>query len=223
MSENIINPSMIRVLIVDDHPSVRQGVRTMLTQAPDIEVVGEAADGTEAMALVEQLRPDVVLLDVEMPGPRAWEVEAWIRQQYPDIVGLVLSAHNRDAYLVEMMDAGVVGYLDKQLPAPQLVQAIRRARQGEGLFSVEQLHRAQRWREDVRDCWNSLTPREQEVLIQLARGKTTPQLAVALRISPRTVETHIQRILAKLEIPSTREAIVWVWEHGLSEDEDPST
>ena len=134
MSENTLDTSVIRVLIVDDHPLTRQGIRTILEQAPDIEVVGEAADGTEAMALVEQLHPDVVLLDVEMPGPRAWEVEAWIRHNYPDITRLLLSAHNRDEYLSEMMEAGAVGYLDKHIPAPQLVQAIRRAVQGEYLL-----------------------------------------------------------------------------------------
>ncbi|MEJ5311184.1 MAG: response regulator transcription factor [Anaerolineae bacterium] len=211
----------IRVLLVDDHPSTRQGIRTMLEQAPDIEVVGEASDGAEAQDLVAQLRPDVVLLDVEMPGPRACEVEAWIRHNYPDIVSLVLSAHDRDAYLAQMLDAGAVGYLDKQIPAPQLVQAIRRARQGEGLFSVEQLHRAQRWRTEVRDRWNSLTPREQEVLRLLAQSVTINEIAQRLGISLHTVETHLRNTVHKLEVDNRLEAVTWAWVNGVIERPAP--
>lgn len=217
MSENTSDTSVIRVLIVDDHPSVRQGVRAMLTQAPDIEVVGEAADGAEAMALVERLRPDVVLLDVEMPGPRAWEVEAWIRHTYPDIIGLVLSAHDRDAYLAEMMQAGAMGYLDKQLPAPQLVQAIRRAAQGECIFDVEQFRRAHCWRTEVQARWERLTPREKEVLTALAQEASTHEIAQQLGISPQTVETHICKLIRKLAVKNRAEAVAWAWKHGVIE------
>jgi len=209
---------LIRVLLVDDHPSVRQGVRAMLEQAPDIEVVGEAADGAEAMALVDQLRPDVVLLDVEMPGPRAWEVEAWIRQQYPDIVGLVLSAHNRDAYLAEMMEAGAVGYLDKQIHAPQLVQAIRRAARGEYLFEAEQSRRAHHWRTEVLARWERLSPREKEVLHALAQEASTSEIAHRLGISPQTVDTHICKLIRKLEVKNRAEALAWAWTHGVIEN-----
>lgn len=213
--------SVIRVLLVDDHPSTRQGIRTMLEQAPDIEVVGEASDGAEAQDLVAQLRPDVVLLDVEMPGPRACEVEAWIRENYSHTIGLVLSAHDRDAYLAEMLDAGAVGYLDKQIPAPQLVQAIRRAVQGESLFSVEQLHRAQRWRTDVRDRWNSLTSREQRVLRLLAQSVTIDEIAQRLGISPHTVETHLRNTVHKLEVDNRLEAVTWAWANGIIERPAP--
>ncbi len=213
--------SVIRVLLVDDHPLARQGVREMLEQAPDIQVVGEASDGVEAQDLVAQLRPDVVLLDVEMPGPRACEVEAWIRENYPQTIGLVLSAHDRDAYLAEMMDAGAVGYLDKQIPAPKLVQAIRRARQGEGLFSVEQLHRAQRWRTEVRDRWNSLTSREQEVLRLLAQGVAVDEIARRLCISSHTVETHLRNTVHKLKVDNRLEAVTWAWANGIIEQPSP--
>ncbi len=218
---DVLPASVIRVLIVDDHPLARQGVRALLAQAPDIEVVGEASDGAEAMERVRELRPDVVLLDIEMPGPRACEVEAWIRKNYPQTVGLVLSAHNRDAYLAEMMEAGAAGYLDKDILAPQLVQAIRRARQGEGLFSVEQLHRAQRWREDVRERWNSLTPREQEVLRLLAQSVTIDEIAQRSGISPHTVETHLRNIAYKLKVDNRLEAVTWAWTNGIIERPAP--
>jgi len=218
---NVTDTPVIRVLLVDDHPLARQGIRTMLEQAPGIDVIGEASDGAEAQDLVAQLRPDVVLLDVEMPGPRACEVEAWIRENYPQTVGLVLSAHNRDAYLAEMLEAGAVGYLDKQLPAPQLVQAIRRAVQGESLFSVEQLHRAQRWRTDVQDRWNSLTAREQEVLRLLAQNVTIDEVARRLGVSPHTVETHLRNTVHKLQVDNRLEAVTWAWVNGIIERPAP--
>lgn len=217
MNENMPSTPAIRVLIVDDYPVTRQGVRTILEQAPDIAVIGEAADGTEAMVLVEQLRPNVVLLDVEMPGPRACEVEAWIRAHYPRTIGLVLSAHDRDAYLAEMMEAGAAGYLDKQIPAPQLVQAIQRAAQGECLFEIEQFRRAQCWRTEVQARWARLSPREKEVLTALAQEASTREIAQQLRISPQTVDTHICHLVRKLEVKNRAEAIAWAWNHGMIE------
>jgi DNA-binding NarL/FixJ family response regulator len=217
MSENIIHPSVIRVLIVDDHPLVRQGVRVMLTQASDIEVVGEAADGTEAMTLVERLRPDVMLLDVRMPGPRAWEVEAWTRAHYPQTITLALTAHDCDVYLSEMMDAGAVGYLSKDISTPQLVLAIRRAAQGECLFEVEQFHRTHRWRTEVQARWERLSPREKEVLHALAQEAGTREIAQQFGISPQTVDTHICKLIRKLAVKNRAEAVAWAWTHGLIE------
>jgi len=215
MSENTFDTSVIRVLIADDYPVTRQGIRTILEQAPDIAVVGEAADGAEAKDMVAQLRPDVVLLDIEMPGPCAWEVEAWIREQYPQTIGLVLSAHDRDAYLSEMMKAGAVGYLDKQLSAPQLVQAIRRAARGEYLFEVEQFRRAHYWRTEVLARWERLSPREKEVLQALAQEASTREIAQRLNIKPNTVDTHVRRLIHKLQVANRAEAIAWAWKHGV--------
>jgi DNA-binding NarL/FixJ family response regulator len=217
MNENVPSAPVIRVLIVDDHPLARQGVRVMLTQTPDIEVAGEAADGAEAMVLTARLHPDVVLLDVRMPGPRACEVEAWIREHYPQTIGLVLSAHNRDEYLSEMMEAGAVGYLDKHIPAPQLVQAIRRAVRGENLFDVEQFRRAHHWRTEVQTRWERLSLREKEVLTALAQEAGTREIAQQLRISPQTVNTHICNLVRKLEVKNRAEAVAWAWNHGMIE------
>lgn len=211
------NPPIIRLVIADDHPLTRQGVRTMLEQTPDMCVIGEAADGTEAMTLVAQLRPDVVLLDIEMPGPRASEIESWIHQNYPETIGLVLSRHNKSAYLAEMLDAGAAGYLDKQLPAPQIVQAIRRAVQGENLFSAEQLLHAHRWRTEVQAYWERLTQREQEVLKLLAQGVSAHEIAQRLCISPHTVDTHLRNLIHKLKVSNRIEAIVWAWNNGIIE------
>jgi len=203
----------LHVLLADDAP-VNQEVAAGLLElrGHSVEVVG---NGREALDSLGRRPFDVVLLDVEMPGPRAWEVEAWIREQYPQTIGLVLSAHDRDAYLSEMMKAGAVGYLDKQLLAPQLVQAIRRAAHGEYLFEVEQFRRAHHWRTEVLARWEHLSPREKEVLQALAQEASTREIAQRLNIKPNTVDTHVRRLIHKLQVANRAEAIAWAWKHGV--------
>lgn len=123
----------ITVLIADDHAMTRKGVRAFLDQAPDIQVVGEARNGDETRRLVERLSPQILLLDLVMPKLSPAELEKWVRTNYPETITLVLTAHDRDAYLSTMMEAGAAGYLDKKLRAGQLISAIRRA---EKSFSI---------------------------------------------------------------------------------------
>jgi NarL family two-component system response regulator LiaR len=149
----------ITVFIADDHEMTRKGIRNFLDQAPDIQVVGEAEDGAEIKRLIGHLRPRILLLDLVMSNLSPAELEKWIRTNYPETITLVLTAHDRDAYLSGMMEAGVAGYLDKKLRAGQLVSAIRRAAYGEFLFDKAQLERARRWREDVSRKWESLSDR----------------------------------------------------------------
>lgn len=125
----------ITVLIADDEPIARAGIRTLLAQAEDIEIIGEAQNGYEAKELIPELRPQVLLLDLKMPGPRPYEIEKWVRESYPKIVTLVLTSHDRDSYLAAMMDAGAAGYLSKEESAERLIGAIRRAVGGEILFN----------------------------------------------------------------------------------------
>lgn len=213
----------IRVLIADDCPVTRAGIRAILETAQDIDIVGEAQNGTEAQSMVAVLQPSILLLDFVMPGNHALEVERWTREQYPETITLILTAHDRDAYLSQAVEAQVSGYLLKEQAQGQLVESIRCAARGECLISGDQLARARRWQATIQVRWDSLTAQEQEVLTQLARGKTNQQLAEALHVALRTVETHIQHILSRLEIASTREASAWVWKHGFVEGEDPST
>lgn len=212
----------IRVLIADDCPVTRAGICALLAAAQDITVLGEAGNGAEAQAMVAALQPDVLLLDFVMPGNHALEVERWTRQHYPEIATLILTGHDRDAYLAQAIAAQVAGYLLKEQAPGQLVASIRRAARGECLIDGAQLTRARRWRATIQARWESLTAREQEVLLQLARGKTNPQIAETLSIALRTVETHIQHILSKLAVASTREASAWAWEHGFLTEETPS-
>jgi DNA-binding NarL/FixJ family response regulator len=203
----------ITILLVDDHPLARQGVRTALEQADDLEIVAEAQNGQEALELVASLQPDMLLLDLKMPGMRAAEVEAWVREHHPATITLVLTAHDRDFYLSEMMEAGVVGYLDKCQRGEQLVEAIRRAAAGENLFTDEQLNRVLRWREEAGDKWQSLTGREREVARLLVQGLNDAALAKALNISPRTASFHVAGLLKKLAVESRQEAVAWLIKH----------
>ena len=156
----------ITVLIADDHEMTRRGIRSFLEQAPGIQVVGEAETGDEIKDLVACRQPQILLLDMIMPNFSPVELEKWVRVNYPETITLVLTSHDRDAYLAGMMDAGASGYLDKTLRAGQLLASIRRAACGEFIFSKEQLERARRWREDVTCKWQDLTDREREVLGQ---------------------------------------------------------
>lgn len=199
----------IRVLIADDHEVTRQGVRHFLEQADDIEVVGEAQNGHEIRQFVAELRPQILLLDLIMPDSSPVELEKWVRTNFPEVITLVLTSHDRDAYLSNMMDAGVAGYLDKKLRAGQLIAAIRRAAHGEFIFDKEQLERARRWREDVSKKWESLSFREREVLQMLTEGAENKTISNALEISVNTVEKHLQNIYKKLDVKSRTEAAHW--------------
>lgn len=141
------HPGIITVLLADDHPATRAGIRAMLSRHPDIQVVGEAENGNEVEKLVDKLCPQILLLDLVMPGPAPAELERRIREKHPEVITLVLTAHDRDAYLANMIDAGVSGYLHKTERAERLAEAIRRAAHGEILFDSEQLKRARDWRE----------------------------------------------------------------------------
>lgn len=208
----------IRVLLADDHPVARAGIRAILEDAPGIDVVDEASNGADAKRLVERLRPDILLLDLRMPGPRPSDIARWIRDHCPETTTLVLTSHDLDRYLVRMTDAGSAGFLIKDKPPSGLVRAIRRAARGETLYEEGQLRRVHDWRERVGRRWESLTDREREALSLLAGGYSNRQIAWALGISEYTVETHTGNILGKLGVVCRTEAAAWVWEHGFAEE-----
>jgi len=200
---------MITVLIADDHPIVSAGIRSLLEQDPELDVVGEAQDGDEARRLVSELRPQVLLLDLRMPGMSAARLEKWVRTNHPATVTLVLTAHDRDAYLSQMMEAGVSGYMDKNVRGRQLTESIHRAVSGELLFSDEQIDRVRHWREQQGARWKRLTGREREILTLLVEGLDNASLAIRLSISVKTAAYHVTNILRKLEVASRQEAVAW--------------
>jgi DNA-binding NarL/FixJ family response regulator len=211
---NIQTERRISVLLVDDHPPVRSGIRAMLEKTPDICIVGEAEDGAEARRLLDELRPNIILLDLVMPGFSPAEFEKWARQNYPETSTLVLTGHDRDHLLASMIEAGAAGYLEKTIHREGLVDAIRRAACGEHLFTEAQELRAQRWRREVEEIWNSLSEREKKILRLLAVGATHKYISAQLRINPKTVEKHLEKIYRKLGVGSGTEAALWGSEHA---------
>ncbi|MBM3151503.1 MAG: response regulator transcription factor [Chloroflexi bacterium] len=205
---------IITILIAEDHPATLFGIRSILEKAPDFKIVGEAQDGNKIKQLVAELRPQILLLDLIMPNLSPARLERWVRKNYPDTITLVLTAHDRDAYLSDMMEAGVTGYLDKKLQAGQLISAIRRAARGEILFDKEQMERASRWRQEVTSRWENISQREREILHLLTEGMGNKTIATALNISIDTVEKHMKSIYRKLGVTCRSEAILWWVEKG---------
>jgi Response regulator containing a CheY-like receiver domain and an HTH DNA-binding domain len=199
---------MISLVLADGHPSTRAGLRAILGGAPDIQILGEAKDGFEVQKLVEQLRPQILLLDLEMPGPLPAEIEKWVRTHRPATVTLILTAHDRDAYLAVMMEAGVAGYLTKNESSERLIDAIRRAAQGNTIFTIEQYARALSWHKAVGAKRESLSGREREILQLLVRGMDSKTIAGRLGISSKTVAYHLTNVYEKLDVNSRPEAIV---------------
>ena len=129
---------MITIVIADDHPVARAGIHNLLSSDPDLIIVGEAEDGIEAQALIERLRPNILLLDLKMPGPRPADIERYVRTNHPETITLVLTAHDRDVYLADMVNAGISGYFSKSVRGETLIKAIHRAVEGENLITEEQ-------------------------------------------------------------------------------------
>lgn len=204
----------ITILIAEDHPITLLGIRSILEKVTDFKILGEAKDGTQIKNMVAKLRPDILLLDLKMPDLSPVDLERWVRENHPETITLVLTAHDKDAYLANMMDAGVAGYLDKKLRIGQLASAIRRAARGESLFDEQQMERARLWRKSVNQKWESLSEREQEVLQLLTEGEDNKKIAASLGISINTVEKHLQNIYKKLRVSSRTEAIHWWMEAG---------
>ncbi|HQE93024.1 MAG TPA: response regulator transcription factor [Anaerolineae bacterium] len=208
-----MEPEPIRLLIADDHPVTRAGIRTVLSAAPDICIVGEAQNGQEVQALVSQLHPRILLLDLRMPETHPAEIECWVRTHVPETITLVLTAHDHDAYLSSMMEAGAAGFLAKSESAERLSAAIRRAASGEILFDDAQWVRAYRWRRDAGEKWESLTERERQALKLLAQGLSNKAIAEKLCVTSKTVAYHITNILSKLGVASRQEAAAWAHAH----------
>lgn len=211
----------ITVLAVDDHPLALAGLEKILEQVEDIEIIGQAANGEEAVEKIAALRPQVLLLDLKMPGMPAREVEKWAREHYPEIVTIILTAHDRDYYLAEMMEAGVAAYLDKNSRGEQLIDSIRRAVSGEKLFTEKQIERVQTWRAEIGPKWESLSDTERAVLRLMVKGLTNPQIAELRGVAERTIIFHVSNILQKLGVETRQAAAAWALEHipALADDE----
>lgn len=193
----------IKVLLVDDHPVVRRGIAACLNRHEQIELVGEAADGREALERARALKPDVVITDVEMPVMNGADLALAIGKELPNTRVLVLSVYHAPGHVLRMVQAGATGYMFKESPPEELIRGIIQVARGEPFFSenVAQIALNQVVRGQINGV-QSLTVREREVLIRIAEGLSNKEIAGALSLGVRTVETHRERAMRKLDIHS---------------------
>jgi len=212
------------ILLADDHALVRQGLRMLLEAEPDLRVVGEAGDGNEALRLAEKLHPDLLIVDVMMPGLGGLEAARQARSRSPQTKVIVLSMHENEAYVVEALRAGVSAYVLKKATSSDLIHAVRRVLEG-GLYLSPPLDEraiaayARNAQTARLDPYESLTARERQVLGLAAEGLTSPQIAERLSLSPRTAEMHRANLMKKLDLKNQSELVRFAIKRGILDKE----
>jgi DNA-binding NarL/FixJ family response regulator len=206
------NADPVRVVLIDDHDLLRRGMKTMLESQGDIEVVGEASDGSEAVKTVESHEPDVVLIDVIMPSKDGIEATREIKDAFPNVGVVVLSGHDERRFVFDALKAGASGYLLKTAELQEVVEMVKAAAQGEGkldpALASQVLTEFQSYqRAEVADVYQPLTPREREILKRMSQGLPNKTIASRLSISERTVTTHVANIYSKLHVNNRVSAI----------------
>jgi len=213
----------IRVVVVDDHTLFRQGIVGLLASQPDIDVAGQAGNAREAMAVIASVSPDVVLMDIAMPGQSGLDATREIRDRFPTVRVVVVTIHDREDYLFQALRAGAAGYVLKGAEVQDLLEAVRTAQRGEVyLFPsvtkklvADYLRRSQAGED--RTTYDGLSDREREILGLIAQGLTTNAIAATLFLSPHTVQSHRDHIMAKLGLHSKAALIKYAIAHGLIE------
>ncbi len=211
----------IRVLVVDDHTIVREGVHILLEAQSDIEVVGEAADGQEALVRARELQPEIALVDIAMPGLNGLELTRALKRDWPQIHVIILTMYESDEYFFQVLDAGASGYVLKKAASADLVAAIRAVHAGDVFLYPSVARRlvsdylARVKSGEEQNSYDGLTPREREVLKLIAEGHTNQAIADKLVISPSTVQTHRTRIMQRLNLHNRVELIQYAVRKGL--------
>jgi DNA-binding NarL/FixJ family response regulator len=212
--------SVTTIVLADDHHVVRQGLRSLLEAEPDFSVVGEAGDGLEAAQLIERLQPDVLVLDLMMPGLNGLEVTRQVSQRSPRTHVVILSMHPNEAYVLEALRAGAAAYVLKESTSAELVRAVREAVAGRRYLSPPLSERAieaymQKAESAALDPYETLTAREREVLHLVAEGHTNAEIAERLFVSRRTVETHRANLMRKLGLRTQTDLISYALRQGI--------
>lgn len=222
-----MNPK-ITILIVDDHPVVRDGLKLLLSKQPDFAVVGESADGSDAIAKTRLFKPIIVLMDVSMPGMSGVEATKTICEKFEYTKVIALTMIEESGYVGKMIEAGASGYLLKDTSGEEIIRAIRRVSQGETYFSQKAYEligqymskSASTVKEPGDDRFDTLTKREREVLKMIANGMTSQDIAKKLFLSPRTVETHRANLMHKLNIHATAGLIRYAFDHNIIDSDN---
>ena len=220
-----MNGLKVRIVVADDHTLIRRGVVGLLDAQPDMEVVGEAGTSREALARVAELAPEVVLMDITMPDGSGIDATREIKKQFPGVQVLILTVHDREDYLFQALRAGAAGYILKGADVQDLLLAVRTVQRGEVYLYPsltkkllgDFLRRAEAGEDSA--SFDNLSEREREVLRLIAQGKTSPEIARMLFLSPHTVQTHRDHIMEKLNLHRKAELIKYAIEKGLIETE----
>lgn len=213
----------IKVIIVDDHPLVREGLRKVLTLEKDIEVIDEAGDGQGAINVTRRRQPDVILMDINMPGTNGIEATRVIKRQFPKVGVLALTIHEEEEYVLELVRAGVSGYVLKDIAPNKLVETIKTVAKGHSVIDpsittkifgeINRLSHLKR----VKEEWETLTEREMDVLKMISKGCSNKEIAKGLNISEKTVKNHITNIFRKLQVDDRTQAVLFAIKHRLVE------
>lgn len=208
----------MKVLIADDHHVVRRGLLFFLKTQKDIEVIGEATNGKEAVEMASRLRPDIILMDLVMPVMDGIQATRKIKEKHPDIIVLMLTSFSDRDHVVPAIEAGAAGYQLKDIEPDELVESLRSLMRGENtLHPKASSELMKRPAEPALHIVNPLTPREKEVLAELTKGKSNREIASALFVTEKTVKTHISNIFVKLEVQDRTQAALYAVKHGLTE------
>lgn len=206
----------IRILIVDDHAMLRKGLAAFLMSYEGLELVGEASNGKEGLALCAETQPDVILMDLMMPIMDGISATRLIHQDFPNIKVIALTSFGEERLIKHVLEAGVISYLFKKVSADDLVKAIRAAHEGISTYAPEVTEILVRSVLQPNSLFESLTPREAEVLSLMVKGLGNAEIAQVLTVSLSTIKSHVSNILAKLDVSSRIEAIVLVLEHNIN-------
>ena len=200
----------IKVLLADDHQMVRAGIRQLLESAGDIQVIAEAGDGEEAQALIQKHKPDVAVLDIQMPKASGIEVTRWVRANLPEVGVLILTAYDDEPYVMAVLQAGANGYVLKTASTDELIQAVRDVNEGKSALdpAITRKLMSNLFKGSEKKLIDPLTDRELDVLRLAAKGFTNKSIGVQLSISDRTVQGHLAHIFAKLQANSRTEAVM---------------
>jgi DNA-binding NarL/FixJ family response regulator len=213
----------ITILIVDDHPVIRKGMDDLLAKALDIEIVGETGDGDEALQMARELKPDVMLLDMQIQGLSGIEVAKTLQNEGSSVRVLGVSGHNDREYIQGLLKSGAFGYLNKGEAPEFILSAVRGVAYGErGWISRDIVAKLANWQRDENPSPTSLTDRENQILKQLVEAKTNTEIAYFLKISPKTVEKHLESIFRKLGVVSRTEAAVFGAREAMQKSESRS-